>query len=221
MLPFKRRGGHHDGAGRKSKDGVKRVRHVTRDPLKARYPAHVTVKVARGLPRLRSRREYEVLREAFAAGCNRFGFRLVHYAVLNDHLHLLVEAEDRESLSRGLQGLLIRVAKALNKLWKRRGKVFADRYHDHILRSPTEVRHALRYVLANGKKHEREGREVRVLAPIDKYTSGPWFDGWEETIHVQGLEAIVRPISDARTWLLRVGWRLLGLLSVHELPATG
>jgi hypothetical protein len=38
---------------------------------------------------------------------------------------------------------------------------------------------------------------------------------------VRGLEAIVRPVIDARTWLLTLGWRRHGLLSVHELLAMG
>jgi hypothetical protein len=97
---------------------------------------------------------------------------------------LLVEAQDRASLARGLQGLLIRIAKALNNLWQRHGKVFADRYHDRI-------------------------------------TSGPWLDGWKETVRVAGLEALVRPITNAHTWLLSFGWRRHGLLSVYDMPAAG
>jgi REP element-mobilizing transposase RayT len=146
----------------------------------------VTLKLRSGLPRLRSRREYAALRAAFAAGCARNlagTFRLCHYAVLNDHLHLLCEAESRTALSRGLQGLLIRIAKALNKLWSRRGSVFADRYHDHILKSPREVRNALRYLFGNGKKHAAEGREVHVAQAIDTFTSAPWFHGLPRTHH--------------------------------------
>ena len=221
MLPFKNRGGRRPGAGRKPKGDAAGVAHATRAALAARFPAHVTVKAASRLPRLRRAREYATLRAAFAAGCDRFGFRLVHYAVLNDHLHLLVEAQDRTSLTRGLQGLLIRVAKALNKLWQRHGKVFADRYHDRILKSPRDVRNCLVYVLANGNKHQRDGRHVHVAAPVDMFTSGPWFDGWKETVRVAGLEAIVRPITNAHTWLLSIGWRRHGLLSVYDMPAAG
>ncbi len=148
-------------------------------------------------------------------------FRLCHYAILNDHLHFLVEGRDREALARGIQGLLVRIARALNKLWGRQGKVFADRYHDRILKSPREVRNAIRYVLGNGSKHAAAGREVAVPQAIDTYTSAPWFDGFRETIVVRGLEAIVRPVADARTWMLTIGWRRHGLLSVHELPAAG
>jgi hypothetical protein len=186
---------------------------------------HVTVKLRQGLPRLRRRSEYSALRAAFHAGCagveGRGAFRLCHYAVLDDHLHLLCEAQDRPALSRGLQGLLVRIARALNRLWSRRGKVFADRYHDRILKTPQQTRNAIRYVLANGKKHAAQGRAVAVPHPIDTFTSAPWFDGFRETITVRGLEAIVRPVTDARTWMLTIGWRRHGLLSVHELPATG
>ncbi|MBL8734898.1 MAG: hypothetical protein JNL12_00595 [Planctomycetes bacterium] len=188
----------------------------------------MTLKLQSGLPRLRSRREYAALRAAFAAGCARNlagTFRLCHYAVLNDHLHLLCESESRTALSRGLQGLLIRIARALNKLWGRRGGVFADRYHDHILKSPREVRNALRYlfgncILGSGKKHAAEGREVHVPQAPDTYTSAPWFQGFRERITVVGVEAIVRPVADARTWLLTQGWLRHGRLSVHEMPST-
>jgi len=228
VLPFRQHGGRRQGAGRKPKGEKAGVSHAPRALLAARFPVHVTLKLHRGLPRMRNRSEYAALRSAFVAGCTGIArasggdsFRLCHYAVLNDHLHLLVEARDRSALSRGLKGLAVRIAKALNRLWRRRGTVFADRYHDRILKTPREVRNALRYVLANGKKHAAEGREVHVPAAIDTYTSAPWFDGFRETVTVRGLEAIPRPVTDSRTWMLNIGWRRHGLLSVHELPATG
>ncbi len=226
LLPFHPgRGGARPGAGRKPKiPGRPGVDHRPRAPLASRFPVHVTLKLRSGLPRLRGKTTHEALRAAFAAGCARNltgAFRLCHYAVLNDHLHLICEAEDRAALSRGLQGLLIRIARALNKLWSRRGSVFADRYHDHILKSPREVRNALRYVFGNGKKHAAEGREVAVPQAIDTFTSAPWFTGFRERITVHGLDAIVRPVTDARTWLLTEGWLRHGRISVHEVPATG
>jgi hypothetical protein len=97
--------------------------------------------------------------------------------------------------------------------------VFADRYHDHILKSPREVRNALRYVLGNARHHAAEGRMVAVPQAIDTYSSAPWFDGFRETIVVRGIEAVVRPVTEAHTWLLTIGWRRHGLLSVAERPA--
>jgi hypothetical protein len=96
--------------------------------------------------------------------------------------------------------------------------MFADRYHDRILRTPREVRNAIRYVLTNARKH---AGGARVFPAIDTYTSAPWFDGFREPIVVRGLEAVIRPVTDARTWMLTIGWRRHGLLGVHERPATG
>jgi putative transposase len=225
-LPFRPgHGGARPGAGRKPKiPGLPGVDHRERTPFAKRFPVHVTIKLRRGLPRLRSKPAYEALRAAFAAGCARDlggAFRLCHYAVLNDQLHLICEAESRTALSRGLQGLMIRIARALNKLWSRRGGVFADRYHDQILKSPREVRNALRYLFANGKKHAADGREIRVPQAIDTFTSAPWFTGFRERIVVRGIETIERPVTDARTWLLTEGWLRHGRISVHEAPATG
>ena len=223
MLPFgTQHGGQRAGAGRKPKGDRAGVPHDTRSVLATRYPAHATVKLRQHLPPLRRRCAYAALRAAFAAGCDRLGFRLIHYAVLNDHLHFVVEANGRTALSRGMQGLLIRIARTLNKLWQRRGAVFADRYHDRVLTSPREVRNVLVYVLgsvlANGKKHAAEGRMVAVPQAIDVFTSAPWFDGFREPVTVRGLEAIPRTVTAAHTWLLTIGWRRHGLLSVHEVP---
>ena len=217
-LPFRQHGGARKGAGRKPNGERAGVSHRQRAALASRFPVHVTCKLRRGLPRLRRKPEHAALRAAFLAGNDRFGFRLAHYAILDDHLHLIVEAGGRDSIRRGLQGLLIRIARALNKLWQRKGKVFADRYHDHILRSPKEVRNALRYVLENAKKHAAEGG-VQIRTPIDVFSSAPWFDGFRQRIVVRGLEAIARPVAAARTWLLRIGWRRHGLLSLADVRA--
>ena len=226
-LPFGNgHGGARRGAGRKPKGRLPGVAHTTRTALPPRHPLHVTVKLRKGLPKLRQHRERAVLLAAFAVAKQRAGrtgksFRLTHFAILNDHLHLIAEAEDRQALARALQGLLIRLAKALNKLWQRHGSLFADRYHDRALTTPRAVRAALCYVLANGKKHAAEGRAVAAPQAIDVYTSAPWFDGFVESITVRGIAALPPPVAEPRTWLLAIGWRRRGLLSVHELPAAG
>jgi REP element-mobilizing transposase RayT len=143
------------------------VSHRVRAKLVANAPVHITVRLAPGLPRLRRAREYAALRAAFAAGSDRFGFRLVSYAVLDDHVHMLVEAQDRRALARGMKGLLVRSARALNRLWQRTGRVFPDRYYDRILKSPREVRIAKRYVLRSGHKLERDGHEDRAATATD------------------------------------------------------
>jgi REP element-mobilizing transposase RayT len=162
-----------------------------------------------GLPTLRRAPERLAIEHAFARGADRFGFRLVHYSIQSNHLHLIAEARDRRALWRGMQGLLVRVAKALNKLWARHGSVFGDRYHSRSLRTPREVRAGLLYVIQNARRHG-----VRVGA-IDTYSSGPWFDGWARRI---AAPARVLACVQARTWLLRLGWQRHGLIGMHESP---
>ena len=161
-----KRGGFRLNAGRPPNAGVAGVGHGQRQALAARHPVHVTLKLKSGLPRLRQKVEYAALRAAFAGAAgarSATSFHLCHFAVLNDHLHLIVEAQDRQALSRALQGLLVRIARALNRLWRRRGSVFADRYHDEILTTPKQVRNAIRYVLQNARHHEANGRMVRTV----------------------------------------------------------
>jgi REP element-mobilizing transposase RayT len=160
------------------------------------------------LPSLRNEAEREVIELAFSRGSDRFGFRLVEYSIQPSHLHLVVEAKDRRSLWRGMQGLLVRVARALNKLWGRKGRVFADRYRARSLQTAYGVRTALLHVLHNARHHGRD------LVGVDPYSSGPWFDGWTETV---ARAARPSPCVSARTWLLLIGWRRFGLIWPDEL----
>lgn len=95
---------------------------------------------------------FHAMRHALARTA-RSWFRVVHYSVQQDHLHLLVEADDKRSLSRGLMGLAIRLARAANRAVGRMGKVWDDRFHARALTSPRETRSAIVYVLMNAKKH--------------------------------------------------------------------
>ena len=52
-----------------------------------------------------------------------------------------------------MNGLGVRVAKGLNRVMRRHGSVLDDRYHAHILRTPTEARRARAYLLQNARKH--------------------------------------------------------------------
>ena len=183
------RGGYREGAGRPKKPGAG-VPHRPRAPLEARHPVHVTLRVRDEVAKLRSKACFRAIAPALAAARERFGFRLAHFSVQANHLHLIAEAEDGRALARGMQGLGVRVAKALNRVLARRGKVFADRYHAHALKSPREVANAVAYVQGNALIHAARGGEAVHPDAID-----PMSSGWERQIVVQ-----------PRTWLLRCGW---------------
>ena len=205
-------GGRRAGSGRKPQGKSAGVAHRTRTAFTSRRPVEVTLSLRAGLPSLRGLREFAVLRGALAAGCERGEFRLIHFSVQSNHLHFIAEGDDRNCLARGLQGLAIRMARALNRLWHRCGSVFADRYHDRILGSPREVWFALRYVLCNARKHGAWTSSTR----HDPFSSAPWFNGWRETLPAPEAAS---PTALARTWLLRKGWRALGLMSLADAPA--
>ena len=208
-------GGTRPGAGRKQ-DPKSGVSHRRREALDGHHPVHVTLHLKQGLPSMRSGLPYHVLRLALDKGHAREGFRVVHYSVQRTHLHFIVEAKDRPSLSRGLQALQVRMARSLNRIWKRTGSVFSDRYFDRILRSPKQVRNALCYVLHNARKH---GLKLPADMP-DPFTSGDSFDGWREPFADEPEDCSAGLVSRARTWLLRTGWRRHGLISLAASPAS-
>ena len=209
-LPFRTRGGRRPGSGRKPAGPRPCVPHRPRPTLDRRHPVHVTIRAVPGLASLRTERVFSALRRALAAA-SRDQFRLAHCSVQTNHVHLLVEADGSRALQRGMQGLGIRVAKAINRVLGRRGKVWSDRYHCRALRTPREVRNGLIYVLLNGRKHHVTGRE------IDTCSSGPWFGGWEHRVEAPRGPT---PVREPRTWLLRIGWRRSGPISFDDAPAS-
>jgi REP-associated tyrosine transposase len=150
-------GGKRRGAGRKRINPRRCVPHRPRPRFRWK-PLHVTIRVRREVWNLRTHRCFRALKRSFAKGCARFGFRLVHFSVQGNHLHLVVEAPDHVQLGRAMKGLEVRMARALNKVMRRKGQVFADRYHARLLHWPREVRFAIDYVLHNRALHAlREG----------------------------------------------------------------
>ena len=185
-LALPRRGGARHGAGRKPKGRTALVSHASRPRFNKPTPVHVTVRVAQRVWNLRSRRCYRVVTAAFAAARGRFGLRLIEFAVLGNHLHLVVEADHNQALSRGMQGLSVRIAKAMNRLMGTRGPVLGDHYHAHVLESPTKVVNAIAYVLNNAALHYgNSGTDPFSSAACDR-----------QLLLCVGV-----------SWLVRVGWR--------------
>jgi REP-associated tyrosine transposase len=201
-------GGPREGARRKPAPGRRRVPHQCRAAHDHRSPVHVTLRAGVGLPSLRRGDVFVAARAAFAKA-SRERFRVLHYSVQHDHVHLLVEAEGPGGLRRGIQGLAIRAAKAINRVLFRRGRVWADRYHSRPLATPREVRHALIYVLQNWRKH------LNGVRGLDPRSSAAWFTGWRSSVVVPSGRP---PVVPARTWLASVGWRRHGLIRVDEAP---
>jgi putative transposase len=205
-------GGARKGAGRPRIEGRRRpVEHRARPRHATGHPVHVTMRARSGLLSLRSPCFYSAVVGALTVA-SREMFRVVHFSVQSDHLHLIVEAHDKDTLARGLLGLTIRLARKINRTLDRSGPVWGDRYHARALPSPREVRNAIVYVLFNFKKHRPADRRR-----LDPCSTARWFDGFREPV------PSVReppPAAAPRTWLLRVGWRRRGLIDLDEAPAS-
>lgn len=210
--------------------------HRARPLHSGNHPVHVTLRSAfrplrhpfvfptvRGVIAAVNRRRS---RRPVCARRLRSDFRVVHFSVQADHIHLIVEARDSRALSNGVRGLSVSLARRLNALVRRTGPVIADRWHGRALTTARAVRTALVYVLGNHKKHgsRRQGP--------DPYSSAPYFDDFREFRGKRPVDsdprcvprALAPPRSEGTpgghpmTWLLRVAWRLRGRISVHDAP---
>lgn len=234
-LPFRKTwGGRREGAGRRPRpEKLQSVPHSARPLHKAAHPVHLTLRARRVVgASLRTQSLFPVVREAIRA-TNRVdqgrAFRIVHFSVQTNHIHLIVEAADKNALRRGAAGLAVRAARAINRALGRRGGVWAERYHTLFMMTPRHVRNTIIYVLFNIKKHQTG------FAGFDGCSSAQWFDGFQQRPVRDGPAAEERlchgppsgggaragdaVVARPGTWLLSVGWRRHGLLSTDERPA--
>jgi REP element-mobilizing transposase RayT len=189
----------------------------------------VTIRVAGDIGSLRKRDMYMAIRDATITTARREDFRIIHFSIQSNHIHLVVEAMSKAALSRGMQGFQISAARHINAAIgersgvRRRGPVFPDHYHARALTSPRAVRHALSYVLNNWRRHREDLAAVTRGRRVDPYSTGIDFGGWAELADSPvlyrapaGYQRMITWLP--RTWLLRTGWIRHGPISVFEVP---
>ena len=231
------RGGKRAGAGRKPKGKRAGSPHKTRPTLQRRFPVHVVLRVVEDMRNLRKRHMYKAIREATIAVALRElhalevgAFRIVHVSIQRDHIHLLVEADHKTALSRGMQSFQISAAKHLNRAvsvkrtTRRRGTVFPDRFHQEIITTPKQARHALAYVLNNWRKHREDRAQFAKTWRVDPYSTGIQFTGWKELEHAEVMwnkRESYQPLVVylPRTWLLYEGWTRHGRIPTTYVPS--
>jgi REP element-mobilizing transposase RayT len=229
-MRFRTHGGRRPGAGRKPKGKRAGARHDKRPEHDPRHPVHVTIRIVGNVGGLRRKDLYLALREATIITARREDFRIVHMSIQRDHVHMIVEAESKAALSRGVRGFSISAARQINKAItarggdRRTGKVIGDRFHARPLTSPRAVRNTIAYVLSNWRHHGEDRSGVARAWKVDPFSSGPLFFDWKE---LEGSPILwpLRPtyhpliVMRPRTWLLATGWKQFhALISVHEVP---
>lgn len=194
-LNFRPWGGKRTGAGRKPTGERAGVSHAGRATFSRLSVIHVTLRFSAEVWNLRSARMFGVLRIALSAASCAFGVTLIHFAVQGNHIHLILEARSHEDLGRAMKGLSVRIAKRLNARMGRRGPVFADRYHSHVLRTPTQVHRAVAYVRNNHRGHMAQVGQNRAASFVDPYSSF----AREHRVEVQAPQS----------WFLKMTWQRL------------
>jgi REP element-mobilizing transposase RayT len=221
------------------------VPHSAREDFKASEPVQVTLRAVPEIKRLRTRAAYQAIREAMITVLKHEDFRINHLSIQGTHVHLLVETEGKRALSKGMKAFGISAAKHLNAAlshagswWeraqqrrsgiavvkRRKGSVFADRYHATIIRTPKHARHELAYVLNNWRKHGEDRKGDARGWKIDPFATGWLFQGWKERAGEPFAWTLREtyepmPVWWPKTWLLSEGWRRYGLISTHEVPS--
>ena len=219
-------GGTREVAGRRPA-GAREAKRK-RPAIKARHGLHVVVRVEAEIGNLRRPEMYRAIREASVCAAMRERIRIVHISIQHTHIHMIVEAENKLMLARGMQGFQISAARHINAALgdgagRRRGRVFVGRYYLVVLTSPTQARHALSYVLNNWRKHA-EDRDASRSVLIDRFSSGCSFPDWLELEHrdlMWKLPADYDPlvVYRPRSWLLEKGWKLVGKVSARDVPS--
>ncbi len=164
-------GGRREGAGRKSRRSRPAIPHRQREEFRPYHPVHVTLRMADCVWNLRSQRSFAVIYGVLSGLRRRDDVRVNEFSIQGNHVHMLVEAAGPRALATGMRALSIRLARRLNAMMGRRGPVFDDRYHAHVLRTPAEVRNALRYVLGNYASHVARRGERVSRSWVDPYAS--------------------------------------------------
>lgn len=154
-------GGRRPGSGRKRLHS-KGVAHRTREKVQIRTPLHINFKYRLNI---RNKDRLRILKRAIL-NSQKLGLRVNHYSLQSNHVHLIVEARDTETLSRGMRSITVTMARGINL-----GKVQMSRYHLHVLKSLREARNAVRYVLFNEQKHTK-----RKTIQMDGYSSLDFLD---------------------------------------------
>jgi REP element-mobilizing transposase RayT len=194
-------GGKRRGAGRKNLS--KRVNHHKRERVDWKKPLHITHRLKENGPNLRTRGFHRQFRQAIGR-IRKFGVNVLHYSILNNHLHIIAEARDNKALTKGMRSLFTSLAKKLN--W---GPIFSGRYHLRIITTPTQMKNTLKYVLLNAAQH------AKLIDYIDEFSSGHHFPHWRKLVKITeqlatqiGRVAALEPagLSPPRSWLASQGW---------------
>ncbi len=210
---------------RKRTPGIKLGRPITthmggrqkRTHFSSKNPLHLVLRLREGLPNLRTRKGAQIVKNAIL-GAQARGLRVVHFAILSNHIHLIVESSSPKAFYAAMKSFCSRIGihvrrlsppSLLKKLDQQGLGIFRGRYYLEEIRTPGQMKHALKYVLLNPAKHFKK-------APyLDVFSSSSLFENWQKLIGYELKPTIQNKILRERLrqflappkfWLTNVGW---------------
>jgi putative transposase len=205
-------GGKRKKAGRPNRSGT--VNHMARPEVDFRKPLQITHKLQPGLATLRRKHILKAFQRC-AARAKHFEMHVIHFSLISNHIHMLVEARDKKALEQGMRSLASRMGKLVAFCSNKKGPVFKGRYHLSVIKNPTQMKRSLYYVLLNQAKHSK------MLEHMDPFSSAKYFPDWRrlmgklwnpvfewEEVNISSCDEA--GLSPPRSWLMRDGWNRAG-----------
>lgn len=198
-----KKGGRRPGSGRK-RIHSKGVAHRTRESMNAKTPLHINFRYR---TTIRNKTNLRLLKRAIL-NSRSHGLKIIHFSLQTNHVHLIVEATDNQTLSKGMRSLTITFAKRL-----KRGRVQIERYHLHVLRSLRETKNAVHYVLFNEQKHSGLKK-----AYVDQYSSLGLVKSLRKLAQEARMTVIMRKLNEMVSLDLPESWLARASLDLSPHP---
>ena len=186
-------GGRRPGSGRK-RIHSKGVAHRKRESVKPRHALHINFRVK---VQIKNKLSLQILKRAIQ-NARTHGLKIIHFSLQSNHVHLLVEAANKEILTRGMRSLTITFSKGVDK-----GRIQLERYHLHVLKTLQETKNATHYVLFNEQKHSGLKR-----AYISDYSSLGWVRDLKSLAKSAKMTIILKKVQEnfldcAQGWMIK------------------
>ena len=142
----------------------KGIRHIQRERFERESSFHITIKVRQEKSDLQNKMILKALHRAIMKARYK-SLKVIHYTLEFNHIHLLVEAYNQEQLSNCMQSFGVTLAKMINKVKFKKGRVYKHRYHLRRLSSVMELKNVLKYIFNNGIKHKNSNTIMIFITP--------------------------------------------------------
>lgn len=170
-------------------------------PLRIWFPGalyHLVVRGDNREPIFFAEQDYHKYLQLLQVAKRRYGAHLFAYALMTNHVHLMVQTDQTYPVSKLMQSLNTAYTMYINKAYKRVGHVFQGRYHSVLVEKDAYALELTRYI------HLNPVRAGLVRAP-EQY---PWSSyhaylgrGGNRLVEPEEILAMVSPVESRRRML--------------------